>query len=341
MMRLPPFTLLRPRTVDAALEHLDREGAGLKVLAGGTDLLPAMKQRLFTPPVLMALGGIDALRTIAVDAAGLYVGATVTLARLEGHSEVRGRWPALAEAASGVGTPLVRATATLGGNLLLDTRCLYYNQSAHWRAALGGCLKKDGAVCHVAPGGGACVAAFAGDLAGVLLVYGAEVEIVGPAGRRRAPVAELYPGRDGARGPRLGAGELLVGVWVPRGRWEVASAKFRPREAIDFGSAVVAVGVRRGDDGGVEEARVVLSSVDPRPLRVGEAERILVGGPLDTERIEAAAEAAYRAARPLDTHGVPAGHRKRLVRVGVRRTLLRILGLPPGDSLLGAGLDPF
>src|SRR5690349_18090893 len=187
-MSLPTFKLLRPRTVEEAVGYLHRYADDLQIVAGGTDLLPSMKQKLFTPAYLMDIRGIEELRRIRVlNGVGVEMGALVTLSAIEDSGFIAQHYPVLREAVMTVASPILRNMGTLGGNICLDTRCLWYNQSLQWRKGCGFCIKKDGDLCHVAPGGTKCWAAFSGDTPPALLCLGAELEIVGPKGARRIP----------------------------------------------------------------------------------------------------------------------------------------------------------
>src|SRR5450755_646796 len=190
MDRLPEFRLLRPVDLAEAVQLIAKPGA--RVLAGGTDLLPNLRRGLEQPTTLVELGGVAGLSEIAFDSDGLAIGAGVTLATLATDTRIAGPYRAIAEAAREVAGPQHRHAATVGGNLCLDTRCVFYNQSAWWRAANDFCLKRGGQTCHVAPQGQRCHAAFSGDLAPSLLVLGAEIDIAGAKGQRRIPLSELY-----------------------------------------------------------------------------------------------------------------------------------------------------
>lgn len=315
MLPLPTFSVLSPRAVsDAAQMLTDHPQA--RLIAGGTDLLPSMKYGLFTPPTLIRLGGVSALRELAVtEAGGLRIGAGVTLRAVGRDARVLSRYPALAAATRTIATSTIQAMGTLGGNLMLDTRCAWYNQSTFWRGALGGCLKchsaPEGAICHVAPKGKGCYAAHSADTAPGLLLYDAEVELVSTRGARRVAVAALY-GDDGRDWIRRAPDELLTAVILPpppAGR--VVHRKLRARGSIDYPLLLTAVAF--DPDRG---PRVVVSSVGPRPVELaGVAEAWRAGG------VEAVAEAAYKQVSPLSTHVWPAPWRKKMVRVEVRRAL--------------------
>src|SRR5689334_4873943 len=214
-MSLPSFKLLRPRALDEAIAHLEEAGAETQVLAGGTDLLPSMRQRLFTPQFVLDIRGIDELHGIRVlPGGGAEIGALTTLSAIEDSEFIRRTYPVLREAAMTVASPILRNMGTLGGNICLDTRCLWYNQSLQWRTSCGFCIKKDGDLCHVAPGGKKCWAAFSGDTPPALLCLNAEIEIVGPKGFRRVPLKDFYT-NDGVVRMKLEKNEMLTRVFLP------------------------------------------------------------------------------------------------------------------------------
>ncbi len=194
-MSLSQFKLLRPRTLDEAITSLAKYADNIRVLAGGTDLIPSMRQRLFEPQYMLDIRHIKELNGIRThQGSGIEIGALTSLTTIEHSDILRQRYPVLTEAAATVASPLLRNMGTIGGNICLDTRCLWYNQSLTWRKGCGFCIKKDGNLCHVAPGGTKCWAAFSGDTPPALLCLQAEVEIAGPNGTRRIPLHEFYTG---------------------------------------------------------------------------------------------------------------------------------------------------
>ena len=214
-MSLPTFKLLRPRTMEDALRFLRRFGNELQIVAGGTDLIPSLRQRLFAPAYVMDIRGIAELEGIRVRAGeGVEIGALTTLTAIEDSSFLHRNYPVLREAAKTVASPILRNMGTIGGNICLDTRCLWYNQSLTWRQSCGFCIKKDGDLCHVAPGGSKCWAAFSGDTPPALLCLGAEIEIAGPDGTRRTALADFYT-NDGVARMKLEKNELLTRVFLP------------------------------------------------------------------------------------------------------------------------------
>jgi 4-hydroxybenzoyl-CoA reductase subunit beta len=334
MMRLPKFEYRAARTVVEALDWMgELDGAVDKnpeahamLMAGGTDVVPNMKHRVFAPRVVIGLRGIGALRGIAYDPDhGLRIGAGVTLNEVAASPLIRERYPALATAAEVVSTPQLRQMGTLGGNLCLDTRCNYYNQSEFWRKARDFCLKKGAEVCRVAPNGTGCYAVSSCDTAPVLIALGASVRVASREGDRIVPVAALYHD-DGIHPVRLHAGEVLTDVYVPprEGDWRSTYEKYRVRGAFDFPIVSVAATARfEGET--CAEARLVLQAVATQPLALPEAEALLRGTRWTPELLEEAAEIAYRTAHPMDNTSGTIALRRRLVRAYTRRALEALL----------------
>ncbi len=327
MLRLPRFVLRQPTSLGEAVRLLAEAGPEARVIAGGTDLLPNMKHELLTPPVLVSLGRVPELHGVALaDDGALVIGAMTPLAEVASSPLVAARAPALAQAAGMVAGPQLRERGTLGGNLLLDTRCQYYNQTYFWRSALGFCLKKDGSACHVVAGGSRCVAAATSDTQPILMTLGGRAHLEGPAGGRSLPVEELL-NNDGARPHRLAPGEILALVRVPPlpPGYRGAYGKLRERGAIDFPLLGVAARVDLGHDGRVEQADLVLTALAARPRRVtGVAELLRDLRPGSAEfgaGVERAAVAAARQCRALPS--IPGDHewRNEMIPVYVRRTL--------------------
>lgn len=318
-MHLDPFELHRPTSVEEVLRLAAEHAGAFDYLAGGTDLLPNYKMHLNLKPHLIALDAVPELAARSEDRWG----AMVRLADVERDPRVRAAWPAAADALAEVATPLVRESGTVGGNLLVETRCFFFNQSRFWRASLGYCLKAEGDRCHVVPQKERCYATFSGDLAPALLVHDAEVEIAGPGGRRRVPLAALYDvAGDGIRRLTIAPGELLVAVHFPaaaRGR-AGRYKKLRVRPAFDFPELGVAV-AGRFDGERVAELRVAVGGADPYPRRFDELTAPLAGERLSEERVRALAEEVGRRVRPVHNTFLSPDYRKRMVPVFVRRAI--------------------
>jgi len=334
MIRLPTFEYRGARSVDEALAWLgelsgsaDKDPeARVMLMAGGTDVLPNMKQRIFTPKVVGGLRGVRALRGVSDDPEqGLRIGAGVSLAELAASPLIRARYPALAEAAESVSTPQLRQMGTLGGNLCLDTRCNYYNQSEPWRKALDFCLKKGSDICRVAPNGQGCYAVSSCDTAPVLIALDARVRIAARGGERAIPVASLYDD-DGIHPVRLRNDEVLRDVTIPplTDGWRSAYLKYRVRGSFDFPIVGVAVAARFDGDVCVE-ARIVLQAVATHPLSLPTVNTMLRGQRWTPDLLDAAAEEAYRMAHPMDNTSGTIALRRRMVRAYTRRALESLL----------------
>ena len=330
MMRLPPFRYLAPKAAREAARILADHGPEAMAVAGGTDLYPNMKRKQFEPKVLVGLRGIEGARGIAANGS-LRLGGLATLREVAEHEAVLARWPSVARSAGLVSSPPLRNAGTIGGNLCVDTRCNYYNQSEFWRASIGYCMKKDGDICLVAPGSSMCWALSSSDTAPVMISLDAEATLVGPDGERRVRVTDLY-GHDGINYLAKRPEEILTEIHVPdRTGWRATYRKLRRRGSIDFPILGVAAAVKLGAGGVVEEARIVLGAVDVRPVEAKDAQEFLRGRPLDLETIEMAAGIAYKPAHPLDNADLVYAWRKRMARIEVARALRELAGLPTGD----------
>jgi 4-hydroxybenzoyl-CoA reductase subunit beta len=323
MMRLPPFRYEPARSVGEAVTLLAKHGPAALPVSGGTDLYANMKQRLFTPQVLVGLRPIAGLHFINFDdRAGLRLGALATLTGIASSAVVREHYAALAQAAALISTPQLRNMGTIGGNVCVDTRCNYYNQNADWRKALGYCMKKDGDVCRVAPKSPKCVAVNSSDCAPVLQAFDATVHVAGAAGERDVAIEQFYRD-DGMRAWALQPGEIVTGITLPATKERAASAyaKLRLRNAFDFPILGVAVVLHADAAGACTAAKVVLNAVAPRPLTVPAAASALVGSRLEPDALDAAADAVFAVGKPLDNTSATIPYRKRMLRVFARRAL--------------------
>jgi 4-hydroxybenzoyl-CoA reductase subunit beta len=325
-LSLPQFKLLRPRTIDDAVTLLAKHGSSCRVLAGGTDLIPSMQQKLFEPEYILDIRHVAELKGIHEQGSGVEIGALTTLTAIEQSALLRRRYTVLTEAAATVASPILRNMGTIGGNICLDTRCLWYNQSLTWRKGCGFCIKKDGDLCHVAPGGSKCWAAFSGDTPPALLCLNAEVEIVGPSGARRIPLREFYTGLgDSYR--RLQSNELLTRVFLPEATADYRGVyrKLRIRGSIDYPLAGVAVVIKRSN-GHIAEARVGITAVNPAPVLVKGVTETLAGKILDERLAEAVGDLAAKSAKPLTTSALTPEYRREMIRVFAKRAILAAAG---------------
>ena len=325
-MHLDPFELHRPTSVEETVALAGRLSPAFDYIAGGTDLLPNYKMRLNVRPNLIALEDVSELRGVSLDR----VGAMARLGELEAHPELSRSYPGVAEAAREVATPLVRASGTLGGNLLVETRCFFFNQSFPWRKSLGFCLKADGDRCHVVPQKEKCYATFSGDMAPALSVLDAEVEVAGRDGRRRVPVTAMYnPDGDGIQRHQLAAGDLLVAVHFPPEARSLRATyrKLRIRPSYDFPELGVAVAARQAADGRVEHLAISIGGLETYPRRFDDLTAPLLGTVPTAAKVRDLADAIRQRVRPVHNTALAPDYRKKMAGVYVRRAVGSMLGL--------------
>jgi 4-hydroxybenzoyl-CoA reductase subunit beta len=322
-LSLPQFRLLRPRAIEEAVAYLAKHAGNVRVLAGGTDLIPSMRQKLFEPGSVLDLRGLSELRGIRPQTNGVVeIGALTTLSAIEKSTYLRQHYSVLTEAAATVASPVLRNMGTVGGNICLDTRCLWYNQSLTWRKGCGFCIKKDGNLCHVAPGGTKCWAAFSGDTPPALLCLNAEIEITGPDGRRCISLRDFYTG-DGENYRKLLPTELVTRVFLPAESADYRGIyrKLRVRGSIDYPLAGVAVAMKRSN-GHVADARIAITAVNPAPLLLQQAGEMLIGKAVDEGLADAVGDLAARTAKPLTTSALTPEYRREMIRVFTKRAVL-------------------
>ncbi|HEX7051698.1 MAG TPA: FAD binding domain-containing protein [Longimicrobiales bacterium] len=327
MLRLPEFVYHRPAALEPALELLVAHAGDILPLAGGTDLVPNMKHRLFTPGHVLALKQIPELKGIEEREGELSIGAAETLTAVSRDARVRRHFPSLARAAGLVAGPQLRNMGTIGGNLCLDTRCTYYNQTHFWRQALGFCLKKDGDICHVTKVGKKCVAAHSADTPPVLMTLGAVADLVSVRGARSVPVEQFFIA-DGVRNTVRAPDELVTRIRVPLPPPGLRTAfqKLRQRNAIDFPLLNVAAAAQFDEDDVVRSIRIVVSALGARPRLLSGIEKIAVGERLTDDVIDAVAERAFQQCHPLENIIVDPDWRRAMVPVHVRRALRELRG---------------
>lgn len=312
METLAEFTLRRPASAAEAATLLATPGT--RAIAGGTDLVVNLRRGLEKPAILVDLAGVPGLDALSWSDAGCEIGACMTLARLAADARVRKELPVLAQAAQAVAAPTHRSAATLGGNLCLDTRCVYYNQSEGWRRSNGYCLKRGGDTCHVAPRGKRCHAAFSGDVAPALLVLDAKLEL----SSKIIDLKDLYRD-DGAAHLALQAGEFVVRVLVPRPASSVRAAyrKVRLRGSIDFPLAGVAVALACAS-GRVEALRIALTGTNPRPFLLSGTDD-LVGKQVDEALLARISKLVQKQTSPVRTTLAQANYRRQVAAVTAQR----------------------
>lgn len=322
MLRLHPYEYHRPDALAEALDLLATHGDDAMPIAGGTDLVPNMKHKLFTPGHLVALRGLPELGGIERTNGDIRIGAAESLADVAAHPEVSERLPSLARACGDISGPQLRRMGTIGGNVCLDTRCTYYNQTRFWRKSLGFCLKKEGEDCHVIKGGTRCVAAHSADGATALMTLDATLEIAGPEERRAVPIDEFFTS-DGVWNRRMERNEILVAIHVPLPAPDTRFSfqKLRIRESIDFPLMNLAAAATFDDEHRIAGLRMVLSGMGSYPRKIGKLEETAKGNRLDDQVIEAVCHQAFRQSHPLTNIPVDEDWRREMVPVLVRRAL--------------------
>ena len=359
MLRLPTFEYLAPRSLHEAATLLAEHGARAptQLVAGGTDLYPNMKRRQQEPRVLIGLRGVRDLRTIDLvsddaatrreadvidrglgplvrdegahrDARGpwLRIGATATLHQLATNPDIQQRLPALATAAGLVSTPHLRRMGTFGGNLCLDTRCTYYDQNYHWRKSIDFCMKKDGAICWVAPNSPRCWAVSSSDTAPVAVALRARLNLASAAGQRTVEAGDFF-NDDGIAYLTRRPDEILASVDFPDlAGWQMTYLKLRRRGSFDFPILGVAAAVKltHPRDGIVEDVRLVLGAVGSSPVDQSKLAAALIGQEPTRELIRSVAAEAYKGARPLDNTDLNYAWRKKMARVYAERALAQV-----------------
>jgi 4-hydroxybenzoyl-CoA reductase subunit beta len=326
MMRLPKFVYRVPLEITDAAKMMGDAGPEGQFVAGGTDLYPNMKRRQQTPKTVISVTRLKELNQITGDGrGGLRIGASVSLTDVCEHEIVNRDYPMVARAAKLISTPVLRNMGTIGGNLLLDTRCNYYDQNYEWRRGINFCMKKDGDICWVAPGSSKCWAVQSSDLVPLMVAMGAKVKLVSTLGERLVDAAGLY-NNDGIDYLHKRPDELLAEIHLPPlNGWRATYKKLRRRGAFDFPVLGVAAWLDFAADGTVRDAKLILGGISPAPIEVKEAAAALVGHTLTPDRMQAAAEACYLKARPLDNTDFVMNWRKQMARPYVLRALEELL----------------
>ena len=330
-MKLPKFEFIQPHSLQEACSILGEHDRKAAILAGGTALMVGLRYGLSKPAVVIGLKGLTELDYVDRNGSGgLAIGSMVSLETLEKSPIVLNEYPALAQAAQFVAVPPIRHKATVGGNLCLDTRCIYHNQSEFWRSGLKACFKRGGNLCNAVEKGRRCQAVYQGDLGPVLLALGSQVKIVSAKGEKIIPLAEFFTGR-GEKPNVLKPDEILVEIRIPPSGHGVAGVyeKLRVREGMDFPMAGVAVMVKRIPNGTIEQAKVVLGAVGSSPAEVPKATTLLEGNKPTDDLLQFVSREAVDRALAVGNLAMNASFRRKMVGVLVKRALRRTLGMAP------------
>ncbi len=329
MLRLPPINLQSPSTVQDAAKAISKGNA--RLVAGGTDLWPNMKrrhQKAETVISLMSIPGLDAIDSSGSD---IRIGGTATLANIIRDDKIRERLPAFAKAVASISSPPLRNMGTIGGNLCIDTRCTYYNQTEEWRRSIDYCLKEEGTICWVATKSPRCWAHTASDSAPMLCALDATVKLESASGERVIPLADMYVD-DGIDYLSKQADEILTEVTIPGSSdsryCRSAFWKLRRRGSIDFSTMSVAAAIWMDDDEIVTRASMYLGAVGPAPLPVAEITSVFVGNKVSEEGIDEIAHVARKIAKPMDNTDFAPSWRGKMTEQYVIAALREIAGLP-------------
>jgi xanthine dehydrogenase YagS FAD-binding subunit len=322
-MHLPTFEYLKPDSIAEAVRMLGQSQGRAAILAGGTDLMASMGQRLNVPEQLISIRGLSGLRGVEVhDDGGVRIAAGTTLTDLVDHPGLADALPMFHQAVRSVASVHVRNMATLGGNLALPTRCWYTNQTETWRNAREGCFKTDREQCHVLASSHRCVATSSADTVPALIALNAAITAASIRGEREIPLASFYRD-DGAVPTVLEKDELIASIRVPAMTGRGAFVKVTPREGIDFGLGNIAV-VLNGTNEDVRSARIVVNAIGSHPMRLIAAEAALCEQGLTTDGIETATQVARYDLGEITNLWTPAGYKRRLVRTLLRRALQQV-----------------
>ncbi|MCI0412109.1 FAD binding domain-containing protein [bacterium] len=317
-MSLPVFEVYLPSSLQDAVTFLSENVRDTKVIAGGTDLVPSLKQKLFEPQYLLDIKPIQELHGIhETPDGGVRIGALTTITEMVENPLLQHHFSVLQQAAATVAGPSLRNVGTLGGNICLDTRCYWYNQSYFWRQSCGFCIKKDGSLCHVAPGSKTCWAVYSGDTAAALLTLDARLKLISARGERLVTLPDFFV-NDGLVRNRMEPDEILSEVHIPAKvrDYQGAYEKYRIRGSVDYPLAGVAIAMK-GDNGSEEDLRVALTAVNPLPLLLKDPVSLL----RDREELQ---KLAQRTAKPLKTSASTMEYRRHIIGIMLKRALEKL-----------------
>lgn len=329
-MYLPRFELIQPQSLKEVCNLLQEDRDKATLLAGGTALMVYLRYRLRQPTRVISMKSLHDLKAISQNGNGkLVIGAMVSLKTIETSPLIKNQWPALAEAAQMVAVPPIRQQATLGGNICLDTRCIFYNQSESFRKSQKNCFKLGGEVCHAVKKGTRCQSVCQSDLAPVLIAMGAEVKLTSAASERIVPVSTFFTGK-GEKPNILKPEEILVEVRVPPSPpgVSVAYEKLRVREGMDFPMAGVAVSVKKNPEGHIEQVKSILGAVGTSPIEVSFEGKPLGELTLTDDLLQTMAQEAMSRTHPVGNLAMDATYRRKMVGVLLKRALRRVLSMP-------------
>jgi 4-hydroxybenzoyl-CoA reductase subunit beta len=321
-MSLPPFHYLAPRALNEALGILSEHKGKVRIAAGGTDIVDRLKKRLVSPTYLMSLRRVPGLTGIKTKKSEIVIAAGTTVREIAESPAIADYFKSVAEAAALVAAPPIQNSATIGGNLLQNSRCLFYNQSELVRKAAAPCVKQGGKACLAVKGGTRCLSVYQGDMAPSLIAFNATAVVQKTGAKRKVPVAELFSG-DGKNPLSVDDDELLTEIIlpIPGGSYGSSYQKLRMRSGLDYPLASSSVFISFSKKGVVDQARVVIGAAGPAPVLVEKASSSLMGKKPGEAEIEQAAEYAFQAAQAVNNLALPGAYRKNMVKVLTRRAI--------------------
>jgi 4-hydroxybenzoyl-CoA reductase beta subunit len=313
-MRLPPFQYLEPTNMEEALSMIGTYKETVKILAGGTDLVNRMKLRLIEPAFVMNIGKLRDIEGIDIRDNETVIGANTRLKEIAGAPLVHKRFRAIAEAAFQVGSPTITNMATLGGNILQNTRCMYYDQSGMVLNGLERCHKRGGTVCLAVKGSKRCFSVYQGDMAPALFAFDVRCVLEKKGSTRTVSITELFTG-NGVAPFAIGADELLTRIIIPKpkGIYSSAYRKLRLRGSVDYPLASAAAFVSVTNDRKVTTCRVVIGAA-------GAAPKVIDGASCEAD-LEGFAQKATEHAEGVNNLQIPGGYREKIVSVLAKRAI--------------------
>lgn len=332
-MKLPKFKFIQPNSLKEACSILFDHGGKAIILAGGTSLIVSLRYRLYEPDVVIGLKGLKALDYIdRKDNGELTLGSMVTLETLTKSPLVVKEYPWLSQTAQLIAVLPIRQKATIGGNLCLNNRCIYFNQSESWRSGQEACFRRGGNVCHAVEKGRRCQAVYQGDLAPLLIALGAEVKLISTKGERVVQLTEFFTGR-GEKPNILKKDEILAEIKIPpsQNRINASYEKLRVREGMEFPMAGVAVMLKKNENAKIEQARLVLGAIGPSPIVLSDAGRLLEGKKLTEDLIQSVSQEGVEKARPVANLSMDANYRRKMIGVLIKRALRKAMEIEPQD----------
>ena len=321
-MKLPPFEYLEPSTVLEALSMLDTYRNTVQIIAGGTEVVNRLKLRLISPDYIMNIKKLPDLGSIVEHEQSIVIGANVSLNEIRDSSLLQDKYKAIAEAAFQVAAPPLANMGTIGGNILQNTRCLFYNQSEIVLKGLGVCHKRGGASCLAVKGSKRCFSVYLGDMAPALIAFAAQCVLEKSGSRRTIPIIDLFTG-IGTQPLSIENNELLTGIIIPKQNGASGSAyrKLRVRGSIDYPLASAAAFLALSADGKFAVSRLVIGAAGPAPKIVDGASAALLGKLPEEANLKAAADMAYELSEGVDNLALPGDYRRKMVRVLAQRAL--------------------